>query len=350
MVSVLSFHLANAEVQIPFWIDEKLKLWANDKIQSSNLDVVFYWLANKNQIPINPAEVQKIPTSLKNYAKDWQAGKVSDSDFYGKIYSGLKEGSIQPSSKTIFNKKGYQEHEFSGYSPLFRAFAYKKDFVVDNGILAPRAMQFEKRVNQTETYKKISSSGKDSVVIMPIFTASAYYEPGFYTYYRGECDNKCLTTTIKYGQPYGYSASSNSNKIFRLLGYKEITDIDVDKNPGILSNYKKVIVLHNEYVTQKEFDAITGHPHVLYMHPNALYAKISVNYQNDTITLMRGHGYPDKKIANGFDWKYDNSKFEYDKTCKNWEFIKIPNGKMLNCYPQNIIFNDYNLLKQIKDY
>lgn len=347
---VFSFHLASAEIQIPFWVDEKLKQWINDKVKPSDLDAVFYWLANKNQITINPAEVQKIPTSLKNYAKDWQAGKISDNDFFGKIYSGLKDGSIQPSSKTAFNKKDYKEHEYSGYSPLFRAFAYKKDFVIDNGIPVPKAVQFEKRANQTETYKKISSSGKDSVVIMSIFTASAYYEPGFYTYHRGECDSKCLTTTIKYGQPYGFSASSNANKIFRLLGYKEITDIDVDKNPQILSNYKKVIVLHNEYVTQKEFDAITKHPHVLYLYPNALYAKISVNYQNDTITLIRGHGYPDKKIANGFDWKYDNSKFEFDKTCKNWKFTEIPNGKMLNCYPQSIIFSDYTLLKQIKDY
>lgn len=342
------FQAANAEVQIPFWIDEKIKLWLDGKATSTDLDVVFSWMADKNQIPIKYSDKQKISPSFKNNAMDWRDGKISDSVFFDKIYADMKNGLIQP--KSAHDKKSFTEHEYSGHSPLFRTFAYKKDFILDNGVRVPRDMQLEKRANQTENYKKITSGGKDSVVILPIFTASAYYEPGFYTYHRGECDSKCLTTKIKYGLPYGYSGSSNTIKVLKLLNYKQITDIDVDKNPQILSKYKKVIVLHNEYVTQNEFDAITKHPHVLYLHPNALYAKISVNYQNDTITLVRGHNYPSKEILNGFDWKFDNSKQEYDKTCVNWKFAEIKNGKMLSCYPQNIIYTDYKLLKSIKDY
>jgi len=211
-------------------------------------------------------------------------------------------------------------------------------------------MHFELRSDQNKTYQKLMVNEKESVVIVPLFTKSAYYEPGFYTYYRGECDTKCLTKQIKYAEPYGYSGSSNAIKILNLLGYKTITDVGVDTHPEILSKYKKVIVLHNEYVTQTEFDAITNHPHVLYLYPNALYAKVTANYQNDTITLVRGHGYPSGDIKNGFNWKLDNSKFEYDSNCKNWNFTKVKYGKMLNCYPEHIIFSDVNLLKAIKDY
>lgn len=345
-----SFQLINAETQIPFWVDERLKWWAYDKLSSSDLDVALSWLADKNQIPLANTEQQKIPPWLKTDTIQWSNGKISNKVFFDKIYAALRDGSIQVSAKSNFNKKPFKEYEYSNSSPLFRTFAYKKDFIMDNGRPTPRDLQFEMRANQTENYKKISSSGKNSVVILPIFTSTAYYEPGFYTYYRGECDTKCVTKKIEYGKPYGFSASSNAIKVLRSLGYKEITDIDVDKNPTILSKYKKVIVLHNEYVTQKEFDAITKHPHVLYLYPNALYAEVSVDYQNDTITLVRGHGYPSKEIGNGFDWKFDNSKFEYDHLCSNWKFTEIPNGKMLNCYPQNIIFSDYNLLKSIKDY
>jgi hypothetical protein len=135
----------------------------------------------------------------------------------------------------------------------------------------------------------------------------------------------------------------------KLLGYKTITDIDVDKNPQILSNYEKVIVLHNEYVTQNEFDAITNHPNVLYLYPNAMYAKITANYENDTITLVRGHNYPSSDIRNGFGWEYDNSELEYNILCADWKFVEIKHGRMLNCYPENIIFNDLSLLKAIKD-
>ncbi|MDE1727489.1 MAG: hypothetical protein KGH89_09565, partial [Thaumarchaeota archaeon] len=103
--------------------------------------------------------------------------------------------------------------------------------------------------------------------------------------------------------------------VLKLLNYSYVKDQDVDKNPDILKQYKRVIILHNEYVTKKEFDAITSHPDVVFLYPNALYAQVQTNYDNDTITLVRGHGYPDSAIRNGFDWKYDNSRYEYDIDC-----------------------------------
>ena len=57
-------------------------------------------------------------------------------------------------------------------------------------------------------------------------------------------------------------------------------------------------MLHNEYVTRTMFDAITSHPNVVYLSPNALYAEIEVDYDNDTITLIRGHNYPQPEIKN----------------------------------------------------
>ena len=127
-----------------------------------------------------------------------------------------------------------------------------------------------------------------------------------------------------------------------------ITDIDIDKNPDILKKYDKVIMLHNEYVTKKEFDAITSHPNVLYLYADALHAEVKTDYDKNTITLVRGHGYPQPKIINGFDWKYDNSKYEYDIQCDNWTIQQIPNGKMVNCYPSYRLYYDESLWKLIK--
>ena len=73
-----------------------------------------------------------------------------------------------------------------------------------------------------------------------------------------------------------------------LLGYSSITDIEIDKDPSILQQFDKVIMLHNEYVTRAMFDAITSHPNVIYLYPNALYAEIEVDYIDETITLIRG--------------------------------------------------------------
>ena len=49
---------------------------------------------------------------------------------------------------------------------------------------------------------------------------------------------------------------------------------------------------------------------------------------------MRDYGYPGALIKNGFDWKFDNSQFEYDSRCDNWSITTIDNGKMLDCYPR----------------
>ena len=146
-----------------------------------------------------------------------------------------------------------------------------------------------------------------------------------------------------------------AHQALTLLGYATITDIDIDKNPSILQQFDKVIMLHNEYVTRAMFDAITNHPNVIYLYPNALYAEIEVNYIDETITLIRGHNYPEPEISNGFDWTFDNTHpYEYDSQCFNMEVYQIKNGWMTNCYPENFFMGDYpvklmNLLYIIKD-
>ncbi|TLX65749.1 MAG: hypothetical protein E6L02_07455 [Thaumarchaeota archaeon] len=184
----------------------------------------------------------------------------------------------------------------------------------------------------------------DTVVVYPLFTQAAYGENGFYDYYKKTCDSKCLTVNIPAKVTPIYQASGRTTVMLHLLHYDFVTDVDVDKNPKILQEYKKVIVLHNEYVTQREFDAITNHPNVLYLFPNSMYAKVQANYDNNTITLIRGHGYPDSSVDNGFDWKFDNSDFEYDIKCDKWQFQSVDNGKMLNCYPAFRMYYDKSLL------
>ena len=132
-----------------------------------------------------------------------------------------------------------------------------------------------------------------------------------------------------------------------------MTDIEIDKNPSILQQFDKVILLHNEYVTHAMFDAITNHPNVIYLYPNALYAEIEVDYVDETITLIRGHNYPEPQITNGFDWEFDNTHpYEYDSECRTLDIYQIKNGWMTTCYPEKIFLKGtqaFHLLKAIKD-
>ena len=242
---------------------------------------------------------------------------------------------------------------------LFKVMAYENDFEIINGEKIWRDVYYELDESNMTIYDELKNN-KKSVVVFPIFTAAAYSEPGFYTFYRGECDQEfhgvlfrdddCLTVKLEEEYSPLFTSSANGGQVLNLLDYEIITDITIHQNPEILLEYEKIILLHNEYVTSIQFDAITSHPNVIYLYPNALYAEIDFDEELWEISLIRGHNYPDPLIRNGFDWKFDNSLEEYDVTCKDMKFSKIDNGWMLNCYPENILHKSQELLKQIRDF
>ncbi len=199
-----------------------------------------------------------------------------------------------------------------------------------------------------QNYDELKADEK-SAVIYPIFTQGAYEWGGIHDYNAGYCDS-CLSSKIPTIYEKTYSASGNGFRILEFLGYQVLDDTDIDKNPRILSQFDKVIVLHNEFVTKKEFDAITSHPKVVYLYPNALSSRVVADYTKNTITLERGPGYPDPSVKNGFEWEYDNTQFFPDWDCNSWEFYQVKNGYMLNCYPETFLPNDgYQMLKTLKN-
>jgi len=82
-----------------------------------------------------------------------------------------------------------------------------------------------------------------------------------------------------------------------------------------------------------------------------MMAEVEFDQEANTVTLIRGHYYPEKQIKNGFDWEYDNTHpYEYDTDCIGWEFYEIPNGRMLNCYPEFLILKSDSLLRMLKEF
>ena len=217
----------------------------------------------------------------------------------------------------------------------------QKNLLFDRLFVAP--------INFSEDELNQFSSLPNIVVVRPTFTQSAYSSGGFYDFYAGECDSSCLTVPVD--QDWNnkkFTSSKNALRVFDILKWKIIDDLDLHQDPAQLENYEKVILLHNEYVTKEMFDGIMNHPKVIYLYPNALYAEVSYNSDSHTITLIRGHGYPERSISNGFDWKFDNTHpYEYDTDCETKQFYRIDNGYMLDCYPEKIITTDRELIKQI---
>ena len=390
-----------AEESIPSWIKNNAGWWASGMITEDEFLKGIEYLINKNiilidstidekaYIPTDTSSTKRVPDWVKNNADWWAGDLIGDSDFLNGIKYLINKGIIlvsvsdnqkEPTTMTAPNSAMlFEGVMISNYwkflkdlnlpSPIlqpissilkipndesvqsiFDVYGVRNDSTTVDGNVIWGTPVFGLNVGQLENYNTIAiwDDPQKAAVVSPIFTDSAYDRFGFYDYYRGDCDS-CTTTTISDGV-LDYNSSVYGYQLLTLLGYSPITDIDIDKNPSILKKYDKIIMLHNEYVTRAMFDAITSHPKVIYLYPNALYAEIEVDYDNNTITLIRGHNYPEKEISNGFDWEFDNTHpFEYDNNCEQMLFYPIDNGWMSNCYPEKILPASPIIFQTLKD-
>jgi len=391
IVLILSFSLIGSgilvpnssaqDAQIPNWIKNVAGWWASGDISENEFLTGIEYLINNNIILIDfvpcndeiqsqtTSSSKSVPDWIKNNAIWWSENLIGDIDFINGLQYLIEHRIIKIDNKKVLGKVPLEDIKFSSswqidknilafaQSAFFEIYGVYGNCIMDDGIQVWRSLLLGLNPNKMDMYNEVAvwNDPQKTVVVYPYFTFVAYNDPGFYTYYRGECDD-CTTTkfvppTLFYNE---YVTSGIGHQALTLLGYLTITDTDIDQNPGILQQFDKVIILHNEYVTRAMFDAITSHPNVVYLYPNALYAEIEVDYVDETITLIRGHNYPEPEIANGFDWEFDNTHpYEYDSLCADMKFYQIENGWMTNCYPENFFLKDHtglvNLLKTIKN-
>ena len=289
---------------------------------------------------------EKIPEWVKYNAKLWSENQIDNESYFNALEFLIEEEIIQ------FEYLRYEEQRIIMHdtSEIFHAWSYENDFYPEFGNMVSKNIHFKLMEENEQLYKDIGVTDVNTIVILPVFTSSAYSENGFYEYFFDRCDDCTTVKIVENNYLEFFVASQMGARTLEILEYKTITDVDLDKNPNILKEFDTVILLHNEYVTQSMFNSIVNHSNVIYLYPNALYAEIEVDYKKNEITLIRGHGYPESTIGNGFDWEYENTHpYEYDSDCFDWEFYRIPNGEMLNCYPEMVLISNIELLKELKN-
>jgi len=387
IVLILSFSLIGSgilvpnssaqDAQIPSWVKNVAGWWASGVISENEFLTGIEYLINNNIILINfipcndriqsqYGDTKSVPDWIKNNASWWSDNLIDDIDFINGLQYLIEYKIIKIDNKKILGKVPLEDIRFSSswqtdknflvfaQSSFFEIYGVYGNCIMDGDEQVWKSLLLGLNPNKMDMYNEVAvwNDPQKTVVVYPYFTSVAYNESGFYTYFRGECDD---CTTTKFAQPTPvYTSSGMGHQALTLLGYTSITDVEIDKNPSILQQFDKVIMLHNEYVTRTIFDAITNHPNVLYLYPNALYAEIEVNYIDETITLIRGHNYPELEITNGFDWEFDNTHpYEFDSICQSIDVYKIKNGWMTTCYPENVFLKNSNqlfdLLKLIKE-
>jgi hypothetical protein len=160
-------------------------------------------------------------------------------------------------------------------------------------------------------------------VVKPIFTSTPYSQyatSSFYGFYKKystttgniTTDLDWLNTSIESGMSYnsgwGHSlsiysflSSSAARECGLVLGknLKIIDDINVSKgalfNPNGSRTFDAVVIGHQEYVTQSEFDQfrlfVASGGRLIAMSSNMFYAKVNFNPVALTETFVIGHGY-----------------------------------------------------------
>ena len=366
---------AQEVAQIPSWIKNVSGWWANDEISEQEFLSGIEYLINNNIITISSipcgtfgtSSSEAVPNWLKNTAGWWSEDLIEDIEFVNGLEYLIKKQIIIVDNKKIIGDVPTANVTFSPHwifdkddlvfveSSFFEIYGVYGDCGFGSeGNSVWNTLLLGINPNKMDMYNEVAvwNDPQRTAVVYPYFTSIAYSDQGFYDYYAGYCDT-CTTAKFKPPKPT-YNSSGIGHQALNLLGYTSLTDVDIDKNPSILQQFDKVIMLHNEYVTRIMFDAITSHPNVIYLYPNALYAEIEVDYVDETITLIRGHNYPEHEITNGFDWRFDNTHpYEYDSLCQSIEIYKIENGLMTTCYPENLFLQNtqqlFNLLKFIKN-
>ena len=189
-------------------------------------------------------------------------------------------------------------------------------------------------------------------LIKPTFTAAAY-NSAFYKFYflfihasaRTNITTHLNLLSSKIPKQLTPSSSASAmsflpHHLKTLLPHSNInvlTDVDVDtgsifvKN-GITSNrYDIMIIGHQEYVTQREYNNlkqfVANGGTLIVLDGNAFYAQVKYNRNTDAITLVKGHGW----AFNGKSvWKSVSERWK--KETSQWL------GSNYLCYSCKIVF------------
>ena len=226
------------------------------------------------------------------------------------------------------------------------------------------------------THTRDFGIGMDIAVVSPSFTAAAYNDHNFYSFYR-KYGNVSYATNITsdLGMLNASVSRSAGRSAFAMLelvrnlkwatpqsNITVITDADVDSDGIFLKNgsngYDVVILGHQEYVTQREYDNfkrfVSNGGTMIILDGNVFYAEVNYDNSTETIRLVKGHGWAfNGKSAwksIGERWANETATwvgsnylcYSCDITFTNNPFRYIHHEENYVTNPNDIILLDYN--------
>jgi hypothetical protein len=217
--------------------------------------------------------------------------------------------------------------------------------------------------------------GVNIAVVMPTFTAAAYTN-AFYVFYnkyinvtRGVNITTDLNLVSSKVTNEPSSSASGLAMLYLLGNLKWITpdsnvdfhtDQDVDAGSIFQANgsnaYDVIILGHQEYVTQKEYDNfkqfVGNGGTMIILDGNVFYAEVKHDNNTDTVTLVKGHSwaYNGKSAWRSVDERWKNETAQWvgsnyisgiSKFANN-PFDYLPHEKQYTTNPKDVILLNYN--------
>jgi hypothetical protein len=217
--------------------------------------------------------------------------------------------------------------------------------------------------------------GVKIAVVMPTFTAAAYND-AFYVFYK-KYDNVTrgvnITTDLNLlsskvtNEP---SSSASGFAMLYLLGNLKwirpdsnvafLTDQDVDAGAIFQVNgsnaYDVIILGHQEYVTQREYDNLKGFVGnggtMIILDGNVFYAEVKYNSNTDNVTLVKGHTWAFNGIS---AWRSVSERWKNETALwvgsnyisniakfANNPFEYSPHEEQYITNPKDVVLLDYN--------
>jgi hypothetical protein len=253
----------------------------------------------------------------------------------------------------------------------------QSSFRIRNGrsyIFSPDRSEISTPNNNTHTGD--FGIGMDIAVVSPSFTAAAYNNHNFYSFY-GKYGNisYAANVTSDLGMLNASVSRSGGRSAFAMLDLLQnlkwaspqsnitvITDADVDSDGIFLKNgsngYDVVILGHQEYVTQKEYDNfkrfVSNGGTMIILDGNVFYAEVDYDNSTETIRLVKGHGWAfnGKSAWKSIGERWANETAQWvgsnylcylcDITFANNPFRYIHHEENYVTNPNDIILLDYN--------
>jgi hypothetical protein len=212
-------------------------------------------------------------------------------------------------------------------------------------------------------------SNKRIALVFPTFTAAAYYK-AFYTFYRKHIstlpgknvtvDLDLLSTNVNNQiSPYASGPTmlfmvKHLEDIIPNLNLDLLSDQDVDGGCIFSKNGNNkidvVILGHQEYVTEKEYDNlkkfVANGGTVILLDSNVLFAEVKYDANTNKVTLVKGHSW----AFNGKSaWRSVNERWKNET--EQWigsNYYDIYSAKFLN-NPFNYIHHEEQSITNSKD-